>query len=293
MSGSTHDSPHKIKNKYRKEKSMDELQILNIDGVSCYEVDGTAYLKLEDVARGLGFTQLKNGTEYVRWDRIEGYLCEMGFPHKWGKGDFIPENIFYRLAMKAKNEVAEKFQAKVADEIIPSIRKHGAYIAGQEYLSQEQFQQVLGSIADSMKAISNNQITLNSRITDMDSRFNSLSSSLDSLSSRTFTLENDTEITTEQADAITSTAQYRVYEILGDDPEDHQKYFRGFIRRLYSDAHRNAGLAKRIARTQRKYYDAALQYCHKWEPDSSIEEQKSHIDRVTAARQRAKAAGYC
>lgn len=258
MSGSTHDSPHKIKIEYRKEKSMDELQILNIDGVSCYEVDGTAYLKLEDVARGLGFTQLKNGTEYVRWDRIEGYLCEMGFPHKWGKGDFIPENIFYRLAMKAKNEVAEKFQAKVADEIIPSIRKHGAYIAGQEYLSQEQFQQVLGSIADSMKAISDNQITLNNRITDMDSRFNSLSSSLDSLSSRTSTLENDTEITTEQADDITSTAQYRVYEILGDNPEDHQKYFRGFIRRLYSDAHRNAGLAKRIARTQRKYYDAAL-----------------------------------
>lgn len=29
--------------------------------------------------------------------------------------------------MKAKNEVAERFQAKVADEIIPSIRKHGIY----------------------------------------------------------------------------------------------------------------------------------------------------------------------
>ena len=30
--------------------------------------------------------------------------------------------------MKAKNETAEKFQAKVADEIIPSIRRHGAYM---------------------------------------------------------------------------------------------------------------------------------------------------------------------
>lgn len=30
--------------------------------------------------------------------------------------------------MKAKNEVAEKFQAKVADEVLPSIRKHGAYM---------------------------------------------------------------------------------------------------------------------------------------------------------------------
>ena len=30
--------------------------------------------------------------------------------------------------MKAKNVAAEAFQAKVADEIIPSIRKHGAYM---------------------------------------------------------------------------------------------------------------------------------------------------------------------
>lgn len=106
---------------------MNELQVLNIDGVDCYEQDGTAYLKLEAVARGLGFVQEKNNVEYVRWDRVEGYLSEIGFPHLWGKDDFIPENIFYRLAMKAKNEVAEKFQAKVADEIIPSIRKHGIY----------------------------------------------------------------------------------------------------------------------------------------------------------------------
>ena len=52
----------------------------------------------------------------------------MGFPHKWGKDDFIPENVFYRLAMKAKNETAERFQAFIADEVIPSIRKHGAYM---------------------------------------------------------------------------------------------------------------------------------------------------------------------
>ncbi len=29
--------------------------------------------------------------------------------------------------MKAKNEAAEKFQAKIADEVIPSIRRHGMY----------------------------------------------------------------------------------------------------------------------------------------------------------------------
>lgn len=104
------------------------IELLNVNGIECYEKDGVVYLKLEAVARGLGFTQEKNGVEYVRWDRVENYLADMGFPHTWGKDDFIPENIFYRLAMKANNETAEKFQVKVADEVIPSIRKHGAYM---------------------------------------------------------------------------------------------------------------------------------------------------------------------
>ena len=102
-------------------------EIITISGVSCYEKDGVVYLNLEAVARGLGFTQTKNGVEYVKWERVSTYLSELGFSPEVGKGDFIPENIFYRLAMKAKNETAEKFQALVADEIIPSIRKHGVY----------------------------------------------------------------------------------------------------------------------------------------------------------------------
>lgn len=104
------------------------IELLNVNGIECYEKDGTVYLKLEAVARGLGFTQTaKSGNEVVRWERVRKYLDEMGVP-TCGDDDFIPENIFYRLAMKAKNEVAEAFQAKVADEVIPSIRKHGAYM---------------------------------------------------------------------------------------------------------------------------------------------------------------------
>ena len=116
-------------------ESLNELQILNVDGIECYEKDGTAYLKLETVARGLGFTFIaKSGNEVVRWNTVYGYLKDLGVATSCNGAsyqddcpDFIPENIFYRLAMKAKNEAAEKFQAKVADEIIPSIRKHGIY----------------------------------------------------------------------------------------------------------------------------------------------------------------------
>ena len=43
-------------------------EVITISGVDCYEKDGTAYLKLEAVARGLGFTQTqeKNGTETAK-----------------------------------------------------------------------------------------------------------------------------------------------------------------------------------------------------------------------------------
>lgn len=102
--------------------------IMNISGIECFEKNGVAYLKLETVARGLGFTQIaKSGNEVVRWERVHKYLEELSVP-TCGDDGFIPENVFYRLAMKAKNEAAETFQAKIADEVIPSIRKHGGYL---------------------------------------------------------------------------------------------------------------------------------------------------------------------
>lgn len=110
--------------------------IMNISGIECFEKDGVAYLKLETVARGLGFTTIAaSGNEVVRWNTVHKHLESLGVATSCNGSnyrehcpDFIPENIFYRLAMKAKNEAAEKFQAKIADEVIPSIRKHGAYM---------------------------------------------------------------------------------------------------------------------------------------------------------------------
>ena len=108
-----------------------------VEGVRGYvDANGTAQLNVEDVARGLGFTQTaKSGNEVVRWERVNRYLREFGFIPTSGDdvkaGDYIPENIFYRLAMKASNEAAQKFQKKIADEILPEIRKTGVYMTAQ------------------------------------------------------------------------------------------------------------------------------------------------------------------
>ena len=102
-------------------------EIITIKNVRGYiDEKGTAWLNLEDVAKGLGFTQIKSKKEYIRWERVAQYLKEIAFP-TCGENDYIPENVFYKLCMKADNEVARKFQDNVCDEILPSIRKYGMY----------------------------------------------------------------------------------------------------------------------------------------------------------------------
>lgn len=113
-------------------------EIMNIQGIPCYEKDGVAYLNLETVARGLGFTEKKGDVDYVMWRRVDRYLEELHFGTSAERPDYIPENIFYRLAMKAKNETAERFQALIADEVVPAIRKTGGYIAGESQMTDEE-----------------------------------------------------------------------------------------------------------------------------------------------------------
>ena len=109
-------------------KENNKNEIITIKNVRGYiDEKGTAWLNLEDVARGLGFTTVAtSGNEIVRWARVKGYLKDLG-SQQVGKESFIPENVFYKLCMKANNEVARKFQDRVCDEILPSIRKYGMY----------------------------------------------------------------------------------------------------------------------------------------------------------------------
>lgn len=116
-------------------------EIMEIKNVRGYiGEDGFIYLNLEDVAKGLGFTEVANsGNITVRWRTLRKYLKDLKVIATScdGKGnenlpEFIKENIFYKLCMKANNEIALSFQDKVADEILPQIRKTGTYGISEE-----------------------------------------------------------------------------------------------------------------------------------------------------------------
>lgn len=118
---------------------MNELQVFKNDlfEIAVKLENGEWVFDAERVARSLGFikTEVKNGKAYtsIRWDRVNEYL--ESFRPQVGeikKGDFIPEAAVYKLAFKASNEIAEKFQDWLAIEVIPTIRKHGAYLTPQK-----------------------------------------------------------------------------------------------------------------------------------------------------------------
>lgn len=106
---------------------MNSLQVFN-DGnidLKVKEVNGVVYLDAEQAALGLGISFVaKSGNEVVRWERVRKYLNSPEVE----KGDFITEAQFYKLAFKANSKAAERFTDWVAEDVLPAIRKHGAYM---------------------------------------------------------------------------------------------------------------------------------------------------------------------
>ncbi|GGP17190.1 phage antirepressor KilAC domain-containing protein [Oceanobacillus neutriphilus] len=112
---------------------MNQLQVFENElfKVSAKIINGEPSFDVEQVARSLGFTTVaRSGNETIRWSRVNSYLPD-NLPEV-AKGDFIPEPLVYKLAFKAKNEIAEKFQDWLAIEVIPSIRNHGGYLTPEK-----------------------------------------------------------------------------------------------------------------------------------------------------------------
>lgn len=82
----------------------------------------------KDVAEALGY---KETAKAIR-EHCKG-VSEMDTPTKGGmqKMKFISEGDLYRLISHSKLPTAEKFESWVFDEVLPTIRKHGAYMTEQ------------------------------------------------------------------------------------------------------------------------------------------------------------------
>mgnify|MGYP001540756899 FL=1 len=80
---------------------------------------------LADVAKALGYSRPVDAVN----QHCKGVVI-LPTPTNGGVQDikYGKESEVYRLTMKSKLPDAEKFQDWVCDEVLPSIRKHGAYM---------------------------------------------------------------------------------------------------------------------------------------------------------------------
>ncbi len=109
---------------------QNEVQVF--DNLKVKQENGQVMFDAESAAIGLGIVSRAKGYTNIRWSRVNDYLDSAKSGRKIQKGDFITEPQFYKLAIKANNETAERFQDWVTSEVLPSIRQHGAYLTDQK-----------------------------------------------------------------------------------------------------------------------------------------------------------------
>lgn len=117
---------------------MNELQIFNNEefgSVRTITKDGKTYFVGNDVAKALGYSETAKAIR----THCKG-VSEMDIPTNGGVQTMkmITEGDIYRLVIKSQLPQAEKFESWVFDNVLPSIRNNGGYIANQEQMTPEQ-----------------------------------------------------------------------------------------------------------------------------------------------------------
>ena len=108
-----------------------QLQVFeneNFGKLEILMIEDKPYFPATECAKILGYAKPENAIlRHCRWS------LKRGVPHPQNHNklisiNFIPEGDLYRLIIRSKLPAAEKFERWVFEEILPSIRQHGAYV---------------------------------------------------------------------------------------------------------------------------------------------------------------------
>jgi len=108
---------------------MNELMIFenpNFGSIRSVKIDGEPWLVGKDVAQALGYT---NPQKAIR-DHVdtEDTTVNESFTVNGTQGTLINESGLYSLVLSSKLPGAKQFRRWVTSEVLPTIRKHGAYV---------------------------------------------------------------------------------------------------------------------------------------------------------------------
>lgn len=250
---------NKVETLSEKGDTMNELQIFNNSELglkvrAMMNPDGSISVNAEDTAIGFGWTQTqnKNGKQYtsIRWETLNGYCTEFGFPNLLGKDDYLPESLFYRLAMKANNATAERFQNWLAIDVIPQIRKTGSY------------QSKRMTIPEQIQLLAQGNVELEKKVDAVDKRMD--------------TLEQDMPLYGCEIDEVQAHVRRKGVKVLGGKKSEAYKdaSIRGSI---YSDMYRQLkreyGAVSSYKSIKRKYIADVHEFIDCYDPPTALAEQ--------------------
>ncbi len=97
--------------------------------VRLVEIEGAPWFIAADVAVALGYSDTDQA---IRQHCKAAESCPVNSTGQVRQMKIIPERDVYRLIMRSTLPTAERFEEWVVGEVLPSVRQHGGYIAGQE-----------------------------------------------------------------------------------------------------------------------------------------------------------------
>ncbi len=218
-----------------------EVQVFN--GLKVKEVNGQVMFDAESAAVGIGLTQIKNGTTYVRWERVNALLKNSP---RVGKGDFITEPQVYTLAIKAESEQADKFQNWLTTEVLPSIRKTGGYQA-KPMTPME----LLETQFEALKEVSADQQELRGEFAELKEQFG---------------LPNDLR------KRFTKARNKRVVEVMGGyyGTAYNTKKLRNAVYRQLGNVIKDRFVISEFASLPMSKFDEAMRLTQNWQPDEVL-----------------------
>lgn len=119
---------------------MNELKIFgnpDFGTIRTIEQNGEPWFVGKDVAEVLGYSDTAQAIRKHVEEEDKG-VVEMTTPGGKQPLTIINESGLYSLILSSKLPTAKKFKRWVTSEVLPAIRKHGGYVAGQEHMSDEE-----------------------------------------------------------------------------------------------------------------------------------------------------------
>lgn len=98
--------------------------------VRVIECNGEPWFVAKDVADALGYARARDAIADHCKGAVKRRILTSGGEQE---ATVIPERDLYRLIMRSKLPSAERFEEWVVGTVLPSVRKHGGYVAGQEH----------------------------------------------------------------------------------------------------------------------------------------------------------------